>query len=173
MINMNQYFIFDGTSSLTFDAVVFPGNDRTMPGRQYIVTEVPGRNGDLLTGGNRYSNVEHSYEVIIYRNFESNFSRLINFLLSRDGYCRLEDTFKPDEFYMAYYTGPTEPRVARNGEIGRFTVTFNRQPQRWLKSGEKEHTLVNSTGIVSSTIKNITAFNTYPLFAIQIGRAHV
>ena len=60
---------------------------------------------------------------------------IATWLLSPSGYQRLEDTYDPDVFRMAVYTGPIE---IENWMLtyGRATLDFDCMPQRWLKSGE-------------------------------------
>ena len=136
MIQAKDYFIFDGVDSRSFDALVFENDTFSSPEKDYEVATVPGRSGDFLLKNRRFQNITHVYDVIIYRNFQRNYENLRAFLLSRDGYCRLEDSLHPDEFYTAYFSGQIQPEMTRDREMGKFQLTFNRKPQRWRKSGE-------------------------------------
>ena len=107
----NDYFIFDGVDSRKFDCVVFEADTFSSPVKEYGVASIPGRSGDLLLSNRRFQNVQHVYDVVIYRNFAENFDALREFLLGRDGYCRLEDSIHPDEFYHAYFSESITPSV--------------------------------------------------------------
>lgn len=160
---MSDYFIFDGTDSRTFDAVVYERDTFSSPERQFTTVAIPGRSGDFLLDGSRFGNVAHEYDVVIYRRFDENFEALKAFLLSRRGYCRLEDSFHPNEYYHAYYSDPIIPEVSRNRDMGKFVLRFNRKPQRWLLSGQDEIVLRMNGSNQKSTVTNPTQFDCYPL----------
>lgn len=161
---MRDYFIFDGVDSRQFDAYVFDVDSYNAPAKQVNTATIPGRSGDLLLPGWRFGNVTHSYDVIILRHFERNYEELRNFLLSREGYCRLEDSFHPDEYYTAYFSEAIEPEHRMRKDGGKFRLTFTRKPQRWLKSGEQEIVLREGGSAVTSTVTNPTRFACYPEF---------
>jgi len=159
-----DYFIFDGVDSRQFDAYVFDVDSHNAPAKQVNTATIPGRSGDLLLPGWRFGNVTHSYDVIILRHFERNYEELRNFLLSREGYCRLEDSIHPDEFYTAYFASDIQPEHRTRKPYGKFRLTFTRKPQRWLKSGEQEIVLREGGSAVTSTVTNPTRFACYPEF---------
>lgn len=162
-----DYFIFDGMDSRQFDAYVFDVDSHNAPAKQVNTATIPGRSGDLLLPGWRFGNVSHSYDVIILRHFEHNYEELRNFLLSREGYCRLEDSIHPDEFYTAYFASDIQPEHRTRKPYGKFRLTFTRKPQRWLKSGEQEIVLRENTSTVASSITNPTRFPCYPELHFQ------
>lgn len=164
---MSDYFIFDGTDSRTFDAVVYERNTFSSPERQFTTVTIPGRSGDFLLDGSRFGNVAHEYDVVIYRRFDENFEALKAFLLSRKGYCRLEDSIHPNEYYHAYFSEAITPEVTRNRDMGKFVLSFNRKPQRWLLSGQDE--IIMKTGGTPKTthITNPTQFYCYPLLMVK------
>lgn len=164
---MSDYFIFDGVDSRTFDAVVYERNTFSSPARQFTTVTIPGRSGDFLLDGSRFGNVAHEYDVVIYRRFDENFEALKAFLLSRDGYCRLEDSIHPNEYYHAYYSEPITPEVTRNRDMGKFVLRFNRKPQRWLLSGQDEIILRTGGSTRKTTVANPTRFNCYPLLMFK------
>lgn len=164
---MRDYFIFDGLDSRRYDAYVFDVDAHNAPAKQVNTATVPGRSGDLLLPGWRFGNVAQSYDVIILKNFERNYTELRNFLLSREGYCRLEDSIHPDEFYTAYFASDIQPEYRTRKGYGKFRLTFTRKPQRWLKSGETEIVLRNNGSSVATKINNPTQFACYPEFHFQ------
>lgn len=158
-----DHFIFDGVDSRQFDAYIFDVDSHNAPAKQVNTATIPGRSGDLLLPGWRFGNVTHSYDVIILRHFERNYEELRNFLLSREGYCRLEDSIHPDEFYTAYFASDIQPEHRTRKPYGKFRLTFTRKPQRWLKSGEQEYVLLPRW----YSPANPTKFGCYPLITLK------
>ena len=66
--------------------------------------------------------------------------------MSLNGYTRLTDSYHPDEFRYAVYTGPFEPKVQKKNDAGSFTISFTCKPQRYLLSGETETTIGQGGG---------------------------
>lgn len=153
-----NYFIFGGTPSRDFGVYISGDGTFTAPERDMTTVAVPGRNGELLIDNGRYRNVSITYRCGIVRNFKTNLSGFQNMLLSGKTYKRLEDTYHPDEFYLAYVSDAVTPSVVANLKAGEMTVTFSRKPQRYLKSGEVPQTLGN--------IFNPTSFDALPLMRV-------
>ena len=164
---MSDYFIFDGVDSRTFGAYVYDVETDSSPVNDYSAVTIPGRSGDFLLNNRRFPNVEHTYYVLFPTNFETNYSNLRAYLLSRNGYSRLEDSIHPTEFYQAYVNIPIRPEITRNREMGKAKVTFSRKPQRWLKSGENAVPIITSSGR-KSDIANPTRFASYPLLNFKL-----
>lgn len=156
-----DYLIFDGTSTQTYGVFLISNGVYNAPEREFERISIPGRNGDLLIDNGRYSNFELEYDAIIYNDFNTNLSNLKNIFMSKTGYCRLEDTFYPDEFRMAKYSGAFEMESVRPGDIGHFILRFDCKPQRFLKSGETT-TEFRSNG----TITNPTRMTALPLVRV-------
>lgn len=112
---------------------------------------IPGRSGDVGISQNKYSNITRPFNCCIRSNFRSNFSGLVNALSNVEGYGRLETSEEPDVYMMASFYDEIQPDLGQFNERGIFTLSFNFQPQKWLKSGEEaieitsEDTLVNPT----------------------------
>lgn len=164
---MNDYFVFDGVDSRTFGAYVYDIETDSSPVNDYSAVTIPGRSGDFLLNNRRFPNVEHTYYVLFPTNFETNYSNLRAYLLSRNGYSRLEDSIHPTEFYQAYINTPIRPEITRDRGMGKAKVTFSRRPQRWLKSGEEEIAL--AINLNNQTVTNPTRFATYPLLYFHFG----
>lgn len=158
---MSDYFIYAGVDTRVLGVEVFEGDTFGAPSRIYSPLDVPGKSGSLLLDEKRYPDIEHSYNVVIYQNFESTLSNLRNALVSKVGYQRLEDSIHPDEFYRAYYSTDFVTMMKPTRRMGHCTVTFTRKPQRYLKSGETAVTL-SSDG----SITNPTLFDSQPLLRI-------
>lgn len=160
---MNNYFVFDRKPSSDFGCFLVADSIHESPKRDYKKVSVPGRNGDLLIDNNRYTNVDISYTVIFYDDdIEMNLSSLKAYLLRRKGYCRLEDTYHPDEYYLATYDGNIEPEVIMNGKtMAKVTLKFTRKPQRYFKQGELATTFTQA-----GTIFNPTNYDARPFIRV-------
>ena len=149
---------FDGVNSLDYGLYVSGSATFSSAETDYKKVSVPGRNGDLLISNNRYKNVNVQYPAVVFRDLEENVMRIRNWLMSTNGYCRLEDTYHPDEFRLATFSGPVDFATALF-EVGSTTLTFDCKPQRWLKSGERKHIFTDNTG----KLFNPTNFPSKPL----------
>lgn len=135
---MMSFFVWDGETSLSKGLTV--ERCPAFGAGQRIVekTTVPGKSGDLVFDTGAFSNYTQSYEIWFRdksAGMTSAAKSIATWLLSPSGYQRLEDTYDPDVFRMAVYTGPME---IENWMLtyGRATLDFDCMPQRWLKSGE-------------------------------------
>ena len=146
---MNHYFIFDGVDSRDFLTDICEQNAYDAPARVYAWKSIPGRIDPLLIDEGSYSIVPMGYSVIMADHFRQHIDRLRNALLTRVGCKRLEDTYHPDEFYQAVYTGGFEVTTTPHTTVGRFVLNFERKPQRWLKSGEDAYTCEDSLVLVN------------------------
>lgn len=155
-------FTFAGVNSSEFNAYVFAKDNDSTRGRIYETLQIHGRDGALLIDSEYHPNVTHSYDIIIVDNFETNYKRLRAFLQSNIGYKRLEDTINEDEFYMAcFHPDMLTPVTDMRRESGKATLTFDRKPQRYLKTGESVLTFTTA-----GTITNPTLFESRPLIRI-------
>lgn len=141
-----------GVPSYSCNVVVERFPNQPGPSRRYEMIQVAGRNGDLLIDTGAYDNYAQPYEV--YFNANQNKTpagaRAVRaWLQTPIGYQRLEDSYDPEFYRMAYYAGPTEIENAMN-LFGRLKIFFVCKPQRWRKDGErpipmsKAQTLYNS-----------------------------
>ena len=160
---MRNYFTLDGVDSRTFGVYISGQGTFSAPARPYEAQPVPGRNGDILTGGKRLENGTLTYPAFIVRDFENNIRGLRNFLLSRVGYVRLSDSYHPGEYRMVYYGEAFEPEVTERNNAANFELVFGCKPQRFLTSGETAKVYTNSG---SGTITNPTRFPSQPLIRV-------
>ena len=112
---------------------------RFFPKRKYIVQTVPG-GGDIVLSesDDAFSNYDQPYSVFFDSKGPglSQASRKIaEWLLGNPGYQRLEDSYDPDFYRMAYCKGG-EQFVNWLNEYGQGTLTFTCAPKRYYKSGE-------------------------------------
>lgn len=142
---------FNGVSLRDFETYYDGSQLFSVPERDVEFFSVPGKNGDLSIDNGRYNNVEIEIPCFIRKDFRRNFSNLINFLYSQEGYKRLETTKEPDIYRMASITSHLEPDTGSFLQSGAFTLTFNCKPQKWLKSGENAIYIDNSISLINRT----------------------
>ncbi|MBR4656933.1 MAG: hypothetical protein IKO68_10295 [Oscillospiraceae bacterium] len=148
MRRVYQDLIFDGTDLGDFGALVIGGNVFDGPERVYDAVSVPGRSGDLLIDRGRWANLIREYTVLLRGDVPEKAARLRSFLGTRRGYKRLEDSVHPEEFYSAAFRGGLDSDLG-SLSAARYVLTFERKPQRWLKSGERWR-VFTSSGVLAN-----------------------
>jgi len=135
----DNFFTLNGRSSADWGIVASKDNGFDAPERDVSAIEVPGRNGDLHIDNGRWQNIEVTYnDCVIESDFTEKFGDFRAFCTRQRGYQRLEDTFHPDEYRLADMTkGLKVDRLGTRYGSGRFDLTFNCKPQRFLKSGNE------------------------------------
>lgn len=150
---MRNFFIFNGKNSLDFgigveEYPVYPTPERVL---EYV--SVPGRNGYLVQDTGVYQNVTQPYEIFYkppvgidsYYMAES----VAKWLLSPTGYQKLEDSYNPDFYRMAVYSGPTDINMFFR-KYGRMSLEFNCMPQRFLRIGDFPVVMENGGSLYNS-----------------------
>ena len=155
--------IFNNKSSADCRIQVAHPPGYTYPERDYTITHIPGRNGDIIQDNGCYKNVERTYEVsfdVPNEDFATYANAVSAWLHSTTGYARLEDSYEPNYYRMATYQ---ESNIFENlyNQAGTATIVFECKPQRFLKTGDNIITIQNSL-----TIMNPTGFEAYPLFKV-------
>jgi phage-related protein len=166
-----DYFSIGGVSSSSFNAYIYDSNAFDSPSRSVDTYDVPGRNGTLtIAGSEKFVNRELWYDMYIPKSMISNVRGLSNYLHSLNGYQRIEDTFEPDVYKKAMYLEAMQLSVKTETQAV-FRLTFDCQPEKWLKNGEQK-TVFTKTG----SINNPTVQTAKPLIRIygkgivQIGK---
>lgn len=165
---------FNGVASNTLGIVVEHPPNYVAPKKDYEVIHVPGRSGDILMDNGSYQNVPRSYDIAIGSrtlDFTTQANTISNWLHSADaqGYARLEDSYEPDFYRMAYYDEETEITNILQ-RMGRATVNFNCKPQRYFKSGDVAVNIeIPTSGASKATTEFISPsrFIAYPLYVIE------
>lgn len=155
--------IFNNKSSADCRIQVAHPPGYAYPERDYTITHIPGRNGDIIQDNGCYKNVERTYEVsfdALNEDFATYANAVSAWLHSATGYARLEDSYEPNYYRMATYQ---ESNIFENlyNQAGTATIVFECKPQRFLKTGDNTITIQNSL-----TIMNPTGFEAYPLFKV-------
>lgn len=133
-----NYIRFAGKNLSEFGVVLSSPEIHGAPSRDITAVNVPGKNGALTLDNGRFNNLTVQYHAGIKRPVNDNLENLRNFLLSKTGYQRLEDSYHKDQFRLGIYSGPFSPTVSVRNRIGGVDLSFNCKPQRFLKSGERE-----------------------------------
>ena len=157
--------LFNGISSQSLHVVVEHPPAYDSPERDYEVTSIPGRNGDLILDNGAFNNVSREYEIAFdarQDGFSRSSSAVMSWLRSASGYARLEDSYDADYYRMACYRESTSVENVLN-QAGKAKISFDCMPQRFLKSGETA-SIYTSSG----TISNPTRFNAKPLISVVI-----
>ena len=155
--------IFNNKSSADCRIQVAHPPGYAYPERDYTITHIPGRNGDIIQDNGCYKNVERTYEVSFdapNEDFATYANAVSAWLHSTTGYARLEDSYEPNYYRMATYQ---ESNIFENlyNQAGTATIVFECKPQRFLKTGDNTITIQNGL-----TIMNPTGFEAYPLFKV-------
>ena len=162
--NKRGLIVYGGESSSDYGMVVSEAPAYERPNRKQTIYTVPGRNGAVVFQDDAWEDVVRSYNVWIAEGVQplsvkvSAFEAMLN---SMKGWQRLEDSFEPDVFRLAYYSGGNDfsNKMTQYGEA---TINFTCRPERFLKAGEQEVTVVNNQKIV-----NQTRFTAKPLIHIE------
>lgn len=140
---MRSTIIFNGKSSDDFGLVVEYFPESVHAARRGELTTIPGRNGVIVREDGSFDSYVQTYQIWFRKTNENprdtyaNARAVAEWLLNARGFLRLEDSYEPEFFRLARYSGSLNVEtVLRNH--GRATIQFDVQPQRYLKSGEVE-----------------------------------
>lgn len=163
--NRRGLIVYGGEASSDYGMVVAEAPSFERPTRKQSVYTVPGRNGAVVFQQDAWEDVVRSYQVWLAENGDESLTELVDafeaWLNSQKGYQRLEDSFEPDVFRLAYYSGGigVSNHLTQYGEA---TLSFTCRPERFYKSGEQPVTVVNG-----DKINNPTRFAAKPLIHIE------
>lgn len=165
MIDIKHHMVIDGKSSKDFDMYISGGGTYSSPEKSYEEVDVPGRNGVIFLYDGNYKNVDVTYNCFIAKvdgemDVDMHFRDLRSYLMSREGYVRIEDTYHPGEIRFGTYNEAIEPDVHETLTAIQFTLTFSCKPQRFIKKFYDQGISYTSSGQV---FRNDTYFNAKPL----------
>ena len=146
--------------------------DLSRPERKVDVFDIPGRSGQIVFPQDAWENIDREYDIYAGNGLRGSaprpFMSIGEWLNSANGYARLEDTYEPDVFRLAYCTGGFEAENAYT-RFGRATITFHCRPERFLKDGEEETVLTSGTAVSEGDVilRNPTGFKAKPLIYIS------
>ena len=163
--NKQGLIVYGGEASTDYGIVVGDAPSFDKPTRRCTVFPVQGRNGSIIFQDGSYEDVTRNYNVWLTDDAEKDLAESVDamtsWLYSKTGYQRLEDSFEPDVFRLAYYNGGQE--VANHMlQYGEATLSFVCRPERFYKDAEQEQTVSNG-----DKIYNPTRFDSKPLIHIE------
>lgn len=156
---------FNGISSkdLGIEVETFPSYQ--VAERVYQSINIPGRDGDVLVDTGSFKNTTRQYKISVATYNQTSYfekiNKVVEWLHSSSGYARLEDSYEPGIYRMAYFK---DSQSIENifDEAGRATISFTCKPQRFLKEGELPIRLVSA----GQFLINNTAYSAKPLVRI-------
>ena len=162
--NRQGLIVYGGEASDDYGIVVSEAPVFDKPVRKTEVFNVPGRNGSILFQQSAFEDVTRTYKVWVSEgndNLTTKVNAISAWLFSKTGYQRLEDSFEPDVFRLAYYSGGNEfaNQLLMAAEAD---LSFTCRPERFYKDGENEITVSNGDKIF-----NVTRFASKPLIHIE------
>jgi len=137
--------LFNGRPSTDFDMIVeeYPVLARGV--RRGDVYQIAGRNGTQVRENGTFDNYTMTYKVTFPedRGPSVTTAEIAKWLLGSSGFCRLEDSFEPNFYRLARYAGPLNVSQLLD-QYGKAPLSFDCQPERYLKSGEKAVTALEN-----------------------------
>lgn len=163
--NKQGLIVYGGESSTDYGMVVSEAPSFERPARKQTVYTVPGRNGAVVFQQDAWEDVGRSYRVWLAddpnKDLVDQVDAIEAWLNSQDGYQRLEDSFEPDIFRLAYFSGGVGFTNSLM-QIGEASLKFTCRPERFYKEGEIAITVSGG-----SKINNPTRFASKPLIHIE------
>lgn len=158
---MKNYLIFNGRRSSDFGLYISGSGVFNAPERDVEVVEIAGRNGNLILDNGRFRNITVTYPAFISKKFPQMAAAARDWLCGWFGYFRLEDTYYPEFYRRARFSGPLDFETRWMNTGAETNIVFDCKPQRFLKSGE--HPIQISA---ATTLRNPTSQTALPLLKI-------
>lgn len=156
-----NFFTFNKVSSKQFGLYISGNGTFNSPERDIEIIDIPGRNGQLIVDNDRFKNTTVNYPSFIISDFKNNATAIRAWLLSVNGYARLEDTYNPQEYRQARFSSSLDFEVKALNLSAETVIAFDCKPQRFLKLGD-EKTIIS----IPTIIYNKTSFNALPLIRV-------
>ncbi len=152
-----------GVPSTEAPVVVEHPPGRVVPKRRMEIIDVPGRNGPVIISEDAFESVPQVYEVHIPPGVPDLALAIRGVIdwLCYPGYNRLEDSYEPEVYRIAFFEGDTEIENILN-KAGKAEIEFTCKPERWLKIGEVPVVMTATT-----TLTNPTARTAKPLITVK------
>jgi len=133
------------------------------PMKRYTGYDIPARNGTLYQSDKKYDNVTMEFNCYIKKDFDTNFSNLVNYLNSFDTYQKLENSHNPNMFRLALFHEAVEVETGQFLKDGQFRLYFDCKPQEFFKIGDEFIDI--GTGIV---LNNPSYQKSKPVFKVKV-----
>lgn len=155
--------IVNGVDLSQFGLFVTDTGAYNAPVRNIDKYSIKGRNGDIILDNGNYNNITVQYPALMYDDFENNIDDFRDFITNIYDYVRISDTFHPDEYRMGRISREFQVENLKNYvKAGKFTLTFDCKPQRFLVDGDNEITISSSP----FTLTNPTRKTAKPIITV-------
>lgn len=177
---INYDFTFNGTSASSLGIRLQEAISISAPTPNVTAYSVPGRNGDLHIYDGSYKNRTAQAKCYFYAPptpaspdaFSEKLHAISEWLLSGQGYFRLEHSDDPTHYMMGRVTNGAEIS-ARIHALQPFTIKFDCKPQRFFKESTDPTsplyppTIVLSGASATAVLKNPSNFRALPLITFK------
>lgn len=158
---MRNYFTYDGESSIDYGVYIGGQDTYGAPSRNRTFMKIDGRNGELIYDEGTYDNVPLTYHIVLLDEFKNNSKAFRNWLESKTGYKRLEDTYHEEYYRMAILDSNLDFDTKSLSRFGKAKLKFTCLPQRFLKVGEQAEIITSR-----KTLVNPTRFDSKPFIRV-------
>ena len=138
-------FTYDGMNSADFDLYIAGDSVYDAPTRDMDMITIPGRNGQLSIDQGRFENITVTYPCFIWADTQAEFRTKVrairNWLCAKTSYFKLSDEYNPESYRLGIYKSGLEVEPIFYNKAGRFELSFDCKPQRFLFAGEEVFTL--------------------------------
>lgn len=153
-----NYLIYDDINSADYNVFISGESTYSTPQKDIEIIAIPGRNGTLSIDNNRFANIDIDYPAFIAYDFRHNFDSFKAALMSVKGYAKLADTYDAEHYRRARFHSAIEPTMDQLNRHGKFNITFDCDPRRFLKIGDSVRDFT-----ASANVKNPTLYSALPL----------
>lgn len=158
---MIGYFVFDGKCSKDFGLYISGGDTFGSAERDVTKISIPGKNGDLIVDNGRFKNKPVVYPAFIRQRFKAYAKEAREWLGQKSGYRKLQDSYHPEYYRMASFTGPLDFDTRMLNLSGECNISFDCKPQRYLVIGDIPIEVRDA-----AEVYNPTPFEAYPLIRV-------
>lgn len=164
MIEKINRFTYKGISSADMGIIITRSPNITSAERDEELISVPGKSGDVIIDNGRFGNVNVSYEVNLLSDeipLDLMARKIKAWLQGKAGYFKLTDTYDPNYYRMAAYSGSIdiEDKVRK---IGITTLNFNCKPLKYRIDGENNIEITKK-----ATLYNPEEWESFPYLKIM------
>ena len=143
------FFEFGGARSDDLGLIVSQRPNYPAPERLGEVVTIPGRNGTLHVSTGSYGNVTLPYECW-FKGGPARAHAIKEWLLGGEGYSKLSDSYDPEHFRKAQFTGPQDIENIL-GQFGELTIQFDCRPEAFEVQGQYPTTFSQSGNLYNPT----------------------
>lgn len=163
--NRRGLLVYGGEGSADFGIVIGEAPAFERPTRKQTIYTVPGRNGAQIIQDDAWNDVNRVYKVWAADSADKDLVDTVNeveaWLNSKTGYNRLEDSFEPEYYRLAYYSGG-DSFGNEMMQYGAASLKFTCRPERFLKAFDDAIEVLTGDKLV-----NETRFTAKPLIHLE------